>query len=135
MSPLSVLPGRIRFECTCLVGRPGICKYLQNQIKNFSGSITEVMINYRTGRILVKFDEKRIDRQSLSGHINNMLGKYNGSEVSEIREGLLAEGKGKKATFLNVVKHPLVEAVTRVFLPKPFNILIPVAIQGFGGKV
>jgi copper chaperone CopZ len=134
MAPLSILPGRIRFENTCLVGKPHTCKYLQKKIVNYTKGVTEVTINHRTGRILIKFDEKQINRQTLSKHINCIMKECDSSEDKGAKNVLSIEEKGSKITFSHIVKHPLVEAVAHAFLPKPLNILVPVAIKGIVGK-
>lgn len=135
MAPLSILPGRIRFESTCLVGKLHTCRYLQKQIINYSKGLTEVTINHRTGRILIKFDEKQINRQILSQHINCIMKECDGREDRCAKDGLsIIEEKSSKIKFSNIVKHPLVEAIAHAFLPKPLNILVPVAIKGIVGK-
>jgi hypothetical protein len=40
MSPISVLPGRIRVESQCLVGKERECRYFTERIKDVEGVLT-----------------------------------------------------------------------------------------------
>ncbi|TLD42906.1 MAG: hypothetical protein JETT_0806 [Candidatus Jettenia ecosi] len=140
MSPLSILPGRIRYENTYLMGKMYACRYLQECIINYLKGSVEVIVNHRTGRILVRFDEKQIDRQTLIQYINRTIQECKDCEDSENRVtkgSLFTEKKGSRGSLIhiaNVAKHPFVEAVAHAFLPKPLNILVPIAIKGIMGR-
>ena len=127
MAPLSILPGRIRFESKHLIGKLHICRYMQEHIVSCSNGIIEVAVNHRTGRILVKFDENQIDRQALTQHINHIIKE--GEE--KVAGGWLisAEKKNSKIFFTNTTKHALMDVVAQVILPKPFNVLVPIALN------
>ncbi|MBM4066861.1 MAG: hypothetical protein FJ266_14710 [Planctomycetes bacterium] len=127
MAPLSILPGRIRFESKYLIGKLHICRYMQEHIVSCSNGIIEVAVNHRTGRILVKFDENRIDRQALTQHINHIVKE--GEE--KVAGGWLvsAEKKNSKIFFTNTTKHALMDVVAQMILPKPLNVLVPVALN------
>lgn len=140
MSPLSILPGRIRYENTYLMGKMYACRYLQECIISYLKGLVEVIVNHRTGRILVRFDEKQIDRQALIQYIDRTIQECKDCEDHESRVtkgSLFAEKAGSRVPFINIAniaKHPLVEAVAYAFLPKPLNMLVPIAIKGIIGR-
>ena len=127
MAPLSILPGRIRFESRYLVGKPHICWYLQERIICYLKGLTEVTVNHRTGRILVGFDENQIDRQSLTQHINQIIKE--GEERTTGDWWFSAEKKNSKPPVTKHALHALTDVIAHAILPKPLNALIPIAIK------
>ena len=127
MAPLSILPGRIRFESQYLVGKLHICRYLQERILSYLKGLTEVTVNHRTGRILVGFDENQIDRQSLTQHINQIIKE--GEERATDGRLLSVEKKNSKIFLTSAAKHALMEVVAHAILPKPLNVLVPIAVK------
>lgn len=127
MAPLSVLPGRIRFESRCLVGKPHICMYLQERIMDYLKGLTEVTVNHKTGRILVRFDDHQIDRQTLTQHISHIMKE--GEEKATGGWRFSAVGKNPKPPISRHALHALTDVVAHAILPKPLNALIPIAIK------
>lgn len=127
MAPLSILPGRIRFESKYLIGKPHICKYLEERIINYLKELTEVTANHKTGRILVKFDEHQIDRQTLTRHINHIIKE--GEEKATGGWWFSTEEKNSKPLITRHALHALTDVVAHAILPKPLNALIPIAIK------
>lgn len=127
MAPLSILPGRIRFESKYLIGKLYICRYMQEHIVSCSNGILEVAVNHRTGRILVKFDENQIGRRALTQHINQIIKE--GEERATGDWCLSAEKKNSKIFFTNTTKHALMGVVAQAILPKPLNVLVPIAVK------
>ncbi len=80
MSPLSVLPGRIRFENWCLIGKAHVCEYLQQRIGEIAGVI-ETSANQRTGRVLVWYDEKHIEGQDLARLIDRIVARQMAAQL------------------------------------------------------
>jgi heavy-metal-associated domain-containing protein len=125
MSPVSILPGRIRFESLCLVGKERECRHLAECIRSSEG-VNEASVNHRTGRVLVTFDEAVISRERLSLQISALmksspedmpvLPPTSGIEKSEASAG-------------SVVRHVLIDAAAHVLLPRPLNILFPMAMN------
>lgn len=132
MAPLSILPGRIRFESRYLVGKPHICTYLQQRIADYLKGLTEVTVNHKTGRILVKFDEHQIDRQTLTRHINHIMKE--GEEKATGGWWFSAEEKNAKPPITRHALHALTDVVAHAILPKPLNALIPIAIKAAMGR-
>ncbi|MBF8278108.1 MAG: hypothetical protein HW390_3181 [Candidatus Brocadiaceae bacterium] len=126
MAPLSIMPGRIRYESKYLVGKLHICRYLQERIINLKG-LTAVTVNHRTGRVLVEFDEKQIDRQSLTQHINHIIKE--GEDKATGGWLLSVEKKNSKIFLTSTAKHAFMDVFAHVFLPKPLNVLVPIALN------
>lgn len=132
MAPLSILPGRIRFESRYLIGKPHICRYLKESIVNYLGGLKEVTANHKTGRILVRFDERQIDRQTLTQHINQIVKE--GAEKAANSWRFSAEEKNSKPPVARHALHALTDVVAHAILPMPLNALIPMAIKAAMGR-
>ncbi|MDN3514355.1 MAG: hypothetical protein NG747_08150 [Candidatus Brocadia sp.] len=132
MAPLSILPGRIRFESQYLVGKPHVCEYLKEGIENYFGGITEVTANQKTGRILVKFDERQIDRKTLTQTINQIMKE--GLEKAAGGWRFLAEEKKSKPPVTRHTLHALTDVIAHAILPMPLNALIPMVIKVATGR-
>lgn len=125
MTPLSILPGRIRFENPSLTGHVNYCHNLQKQIADLDGVI-EASVNHRTGRILVRFDETFLNHDSLMLYFNHIL---------NLMEFLPMEKVIPNASVFNIkgglpigIKYSLIDIVSHAVLPKPFNILLHIAL-------
>jgi hypothetical protein len=132
MAPLSILPGRIRFESQYLIGKPHICGYLKESIVNYFGGVTEVTANHKTGRILVRFDERQIDRQALTQYINQVMKE--GAERAANNWQFLTEEKNSRPPVARHALHALADVITHAILPMPLNALIPMAIKVATGR-
>ncbi len=132
MAPLSILPGRVRFESQCLIGKPHICRYLQERSMNCVRGVMEVAVNHKTGRILVRFDERQIDRQALSQHINHIM--QEGEEKATDNWWFSANEKNAKPFIAKHALHAMVDLAAHTILPKPLNTLIPMAVKFASGR-
>src|SRR5689334_54065 len=72
MAPLSVLPGRIRFESNSLIGSKEGCLLLEEAVSSVQG-VTEASASHRTGRVLVVFNEKLVSHGEIEGHLGRAL--------------------------------------------------------------
>ncbi len=131
MALLSILPGRIRFEGRYLIGNVYACKQMQEHIGNFGPGIIEVKVNYKTGRILVMFDEKQADRKTLVQYISRAMKEYRGKTTKNC---LPVKTKRPKLPTTDIVNHILVDMVAHAFFPKPFNFLFPIAMKAVIGR-
>lgn len=131
MALLSALPGRIRFENKHLIGRLHICGYMQEHVNNYVKGISEITANYRTGRVLVKFDEKRVDRQTIIQYIHHVTKEYREKMNSD---SLSLKKKNLKLPITTIINHPLMETVVRATFPKPLNVFVPMAMKVMIGK-
>lgn len=125
MTPLSVLPGRIRAENPSLTGKINYCHNLQKQIAGLDGVI-EASVNHRTGRILVRFDETCLNHDSILLYFNHIL---------NLMDSCPMEKFVPNASVFNIkgglpigIKYSLIDIVSHVVLPKPFNILLHIAL-------
>lgn len=126
MAPLSVLPGRMRFENSLLVGRVEECRHLEDLLLARHG-IQEISVNSRTGRILIRFDEDIISRAVIETELGNAL-----------RAAQAAGERGELSVYSNTATvpsstagHVILEMVLHAILPAPLDILIPAAATAF----
>lgn len=135
MSPVSILPGRVRFESKHLTGSPHVCNHIEEYIKECAKGVLDVTVNHRTGRILVEFDENQIDKQTLVPHI---YGAIKECKWKAMNNCVFGERKGSKPAVTGTIKHAFMEVVVQAVLPgifpKPFNILFPIAMKAIVGK-
>jgi len=83
MSPLSIVPGRLRFENWCLIGKAHVCECLQQRIDEIAGVI-ETSANQRTGRVLVWYDDKHIDGQDLALLIDRIVAQQMATQLHRV---------------------------------------------------
>lgn len=124
MAPLSVLPGRVRFESRSLVGSLEKCLHLEERICALAG-ITEASANHRTGRVLVRFDERLVSRGALERQVNQALLTL---ETAESPQGPLpSRRKPSRDAATTGTGNFLMEVALHAFLPAPFDLLLPAA--------
>lgn len=151
MSPLSMVPGRIRLESGALIGKRHRCWVLAGKIRAIEGVIQSV-INPRTGRILIRFDESNIDCDTLMVEVTAMLrdlgdegvhSSVNLSAVSSItcnrclgRGVHIAHGNGNEPNgnrngreINDLFIQAVVDIAGHVLMPKPLGILLPIAVS------
>ena len=71
--------------------------------------------------------KNQIDRQSLTQHINHIIKE--GEEKATGGWLLSVEKKNSKIFLTSTTKHALMDVVAHVFLPKPLNVLVPIALN------
>jgi hypothetical protein len=126
MAPLSILPGRIRFESKLLIGDIQACRRLETFLHGVHG-VTEASANHRTGRITVRFDKSTADRISLEEQVKNALGsKETGPYPNSTH---LSKEKAPAMPSSGMTGHAVIDMLARAFLPKPFNVLLPIAMH------
>ena len=126
MAPLSVLPGRLRFEANGLIGNREGCLLLEESICSVQG-VSEASASHRTGRVLVRFDESLVTRGEIEEHLGLALQevaarKGGGSESGPVRRGSLNRGPSSPG-----VGHFIMEMALHAFLPAPLDFLLPMA--------
>lgn len=129
MAPLSVLPGRLRFESDSLVGNIGRCLLLEERLFSLHG-VSEVASSHRTGRILVRFDESVVTRTEIEAHLDGALQavalqKDRGAECSQVRRPAASRAAASG------VGHFVMEMALHAFLPAPLDLLLPTAATAF----
>lgn len=123
MAPVSVLPGRLRLECEAIRNMRDICTALEGRIRACAG-VEEVSVNFRTGRILVRFDEQLVDRIRLAEQVETLLHapadadeKVSSIHPRKARPAGVASGQ--------VARHLFLDMITHAFLPGPLALLVP----------
>lgn len=130
MAPLSVLPGRLRFETNSLIGSRDACLLLEDVILSVWG-VSEASASHRTGRVLVRFDENLVTRGEIEGHLGRGLQavamqKERGAEFSQVRRSAPSRGASSSG-----VGHFVMEMAFHAFLPAPLDLLLPTAATVF----
>lgn len=129
MAPLSVLPGRIRYECASLLGRKELSHSLQRELASIVG-VTMVLANHRTGRILIRFDEEAVSQEVIAAGIKDVLSSRSAGKASP-RCGSadsMGETGGTPPKFAG---QWLVGLMAHILLPKPLDLLLPSAVAVF----
>jgi len=126
MAPLSVLPGRIRFEASCLIANGGGCDLLERNILALQG-VSEITSSPRTGRVLVRFDEGIVSRSEIEARLEQALRavrelKDAAPEHSTSRRSSTARGESSQG-----IGHFVMEMALHAFLPAPLDLLLPAA--------
>jgi len=130
MAPLSVLPGRLRFEAACLLGSKDGCTFLEDAILAVTG-VSEASASHRTGRVLVRFDENLVSRIEIEEHLESALQavakhKESGAQYKPARRPVPSRDASPQG-----VGHFVMEMALHAFLPAPLDLLLPTAATAF----
>lgn len=125
MAPLSILPGRVRFEDPRLIGNEVLSRHLESHVTVLAG-VDQVSASRRTGRVLVEFNEARLTRDDLVAHMSEVLE----SGLLPAEAGVAAPAKpGKHASSLS--RSILADVAFHLLLPAPFDLLVPALGSAF----
>ena len=130
MAPLSVLPGRLRFQTNSLIGSKERCLLLEDGIFSVPG-VSEASASHRTGTILVKYDESVVTRSEIEGHLGRALQdvvmhKEGGAGVPRVRRSAPSQAAPSSG-----VGHFVMEMALHAFLPAPLDLFLPTAATVF----
>lgn len=122
MAPLSILPGRVRYEDKRLCGNKQRSRHLEATIAAIP-SVLLISSSHRTGRILVEFDEGRITRDDLVARIRETLAcEVPATEGSETHPTAPDTPTKMPSIFSGGM---LADVVLHLLLPAPFDLLLP----------
>lgn len=126
MAPLSVLPGRLRFEAGSLNGNQEGCLLVEDTLRSLPG-VKEVSASHRTGRILVVFSEDVLPRCEIEAHLHGALKaaarvKEEGGALPQFRRNAAPREASHGG-----VGHFVMEMALHAFLPAPLDLLLPTA--------
>lgn len=126
MAPLSVLPGRVRFETNSLVGCREECLLLEEYMLSKQG-VVDVAASHRTGRVLVKFDEGLVTRSDIEGYLEKALKAAADDPMKKEAAPLSVTRKSPASGNSSHAGHFVMEVALHALLPSPFDFLLPVA--------
>jgi|SRR6185369_3479939 len=131
MAPLSVLPGRVRFETSSLIGNQEGCLHLEEHMRSVAG-VSEASASHRTGRVLVRFDENTLTAGEIEAQLGGALQavvalKERESSLPQVRRTPSARSASSSG-----VGHFVMEMALHAFLPAPLDLLLPTAATVFG---
>ncbi len=131
MAPVSVLPGRIRYESMFLIGRKSICKRLEKRLSEIEG-VKSASVNHRTGRLLVIYDARIVSDTTLADWVEKELA---GKGLRVQPDPCQGEKNGTAFFSPQLAGDLVLDLVAHAFLPKPLQLLLPVAVAAFKGGV
>jgi len=126
MAPLSVLPGRLRFETSCLIGNRDKCLHLEDSLSSVHG-VKETSASHRTGRVLVLFDENLVSRSEIEGHLGGALQSAAMQKEGGVGCQVRRAAHSRAASSSSGVGHFVMEMALHAFLPAPLDLLLPMA--------
>lgn len=122
MAPLSILPGRVRFEDARLFGNKIRSRHLEAKIAALPG-VHLVSATHRTGRILVEFNEFQLTHNDLVARLGETLS----CEIPFTDAGNKGAEEptkpGKNSSLLS--SSTLADVALHLLLPAPFDLLLP----------
>lgn len=139
MAPLSILPGRIRWEIPLLAGRAECCRFLEERVMAIPG-VLEASANQRTGRILVRFDEKTVAPQALSEQLERLTRDCKAfCVVAPLPEAHCSLARAKEsvrsAQLSHITGDLLLNTLVHAVLPAPLDFILPTAVTLFQGRL
>lgn len=125
MSIVSSIPGRIRLESRKLIGKTPLCLVIEERLNGLEG-VKGADINSRTGRVLIKFDASRTSEENLMKEVRYLLEGY--VDVQEVPAKPRTNGRGQKR-MNDLLVHSIIDITGHMLMPKPFGLLLPLAIH------
>lgn len=129
MAPLSVLPGRVRFEISRLIGWKEECLLLEESLRAMPG-VSEASASSRTGRVLVRFDEDLVSRVAIEEELMRAM-----KAATDGTAKRKAAPVGRKAALVaassSSAGHFVIELALHALLPAPLDLLLPAAATVF----
>jgi copper chaperone CopZ len=87
--------------------------------------VMEAEANHRTGRLLAVFDEAVIDSHELVSKIREIL-----DEMVECHDsGYETQETERKDGIQSGIMHAVIDIAGHMLMPKPFNIMLPIAVN------
>lgn len=128
MAPLSILPGRVRFEDVRLTGSKERSWHLEAAIAVIPG-VRLVSASHRTGRILVEFNEVQLAHDDLVARIRETLSGDIPLTESSAKVVAAPASPEKEHPFLS--RNILADVALHLLLPAPFDLLFPAVESAF----
>lgn len=128
MPLVSNLPGRLRFKIKEILNKKRQCSILELKILEING-VLKAEANHRTGRLLVVFDEAVIDSHELAARTREILDEMVDGLDAGGYETQKSERKGDISSATAIIMHAVIDIAGHMLMPKPFNILFPIAVN------
>jgi hypothetical protein len=130
MSLVSKLPGRLRFKIKEILNKKRQCSILELKILEIKG-VLKAEANHRTGRLLVVFDEAVIDSRELAARTREILDEMvDGLDTGYETQKTARKGDISSATAATaIIMHAVIDIAGHMLMPKPLNILFPIAVN------
>lgn len=128
MAPLSILPGRVRFEDVRLTGSKERSWHLEAAIAVIPG-VRLVSASHRTGRILVEFCEVQLDHDDLVARIRETLSCDLPLAATRAKGAAAPTMPEKEQPFFS--RNILADVALHLLLPAPFDLLFPAVESAF----
>ncbi|OPY67611.1 MAG: hypothetical protein A4E57_02203 [Syntrophorhabdaceae bacterium PtaU1.Bin034] len=138
MAPVSVIPGRIRLESRQLIAKEGWCLFIENRLAETKG-VTSVRTNPRTGRILVRFNEKETTDHELIAGIKDILDRMSsdfrghGDQLTALTYAPDRARQHREAS--SALTDAVITIAGQVLIPKPLRGLVPIALRVLRGNL
>lgn len=128
MAPVSVLPGRLRFESKCLIGNKDGCLLIEEMLS--ARGVEEASASPRTGRVLIRFDEKVLTRFEIEEDVAKAL-----QAAAACTKTVAANPLGRRSVSPRETSSSAVSLVMdmalHAILPAPLDFLLPIAANAF----
>ena len=118
MSTTSITPGRVRFRSSLLRGQKGRCHWLEKSLSSMEG-VFHAKANFRTGGILIIFDDKRIASETLANSVRYLLKNIDETSVPVITDDSES----------CILWQAAMGFAARALFPRPLNVLASTAMK------
>ncbi len=130
MAPLSVLPGRVRFEASILIGCKEGCLLLEESMLSVQG-VMEASASHRTGRVLVRFAESIVTRNDIEGYVRRALQAIATPGERETGVCSVRRKTPSRGVSSSTAGQFVMEMALHALLPAPLDLLLPAAATVF----
>ena len=117
MKLISYASGRVRVEVSCLKNNPLLFEKLAAQLREIDG-VHRVDFNFRTGRMLIRYDESIVVLEEL-------IGAQPSCDLKQL-DKYPVQKKSKVADF---IRHLVADIAADLLLPKPLGLVLPIALK------
>ena len=83
MEAISILPGRIRFKSNSIYNNKPLAKYINTYTDGLFG-VLNCNVNIYTGTILIKYDSKKIDFNTIKVNLHSVINSITKNKVEEL---------------------------------------------------
>ncbi|PCI27294.1 MAG: hypothetical protein COB67_08830 [SAR324 cluster bacterium] len=126
----SHLPGRVRYEEKSLIGDLAKCSFIARKLEQEVG-ILEAEVNYRTGRLLLRYDEVYWSQEELKSKFIELIHQRIDFHVP--LNTLIYQEQQKHSPSKKGYGGLIVTVASQLMLPVPLNRIVPMVYKGMVG--